>query len=243
MRSFSGAFYGRLPCCTRGRPCSAEALRQARSPSRRQHPVATEVLEAPTVRRVSESRLLHHRRAWLGIVGGMAVAVTVVALQRERYLSAPGPMRPMAPQTLAAASPAGAVPAATMPPAETAPATLAPAPTVTPAPTVLPRSLRSVLPAPARAAPAPSPRPTVFATAAPVPTAAATPIAAATPPLRTEPPEPQGNGLLLVVARPWGSVRIDGNGMGTTPLDTIPLKSGPHTVASSTRPTSPSNGG
>ena len=33
-----------------------------------------------------------------------------------------------------------------------------------------------------------------------------------------------------MVARPWGNVRVDGTGMGTTPLDTISLKSGVHTV-------------
>jgi len=64
----------------------------------------------------------------------------------------------------------------------------------------------------------------------PASTAVPTPAAAATAAPRVESPEPTGTGLLLVVARPWGNVRVDGTGMGTTPLDTISLKAGVHTV-------------
>jgi serine/threonine-protein kinase len=210
----------------------AEALRQARTPSRRQQPIATEVLEAPTVERAPERHMRQHRRAWLGIVGGMAVAATVVTLQRHRpaYEPMPEPSRGAAPPpTSTAAAPATApatAPAATVPPVAAPPATMAPA--------LSERSLPRMPPVPPRATARPAPRTTIPAAAppmpAPTPAPTPTPAAAATPPPRVESPEPQGTGLLLVVARPWGNVRVDGTGMGTTPLDTIPLKSGVHTV-------------
>ena len=62
-----------------------------------------------------------------------------------------------------------------------------------------------------------------------MPTPVTAPVTAPPAP-RVESPEPQGTGLLLVVARPWGNVRVDGVVVGTTPLDTIPLRSGAHTV-------------
>jgi serine/threonine-protein kinase len=209
----------------------AEALRQARTPSRRQQPVATEVLEAPTLERPARdpSRMRRHRRAWLGIVGGAAVAVTVVALQRQRTEFQPMPEPAAAPATTQTQAPALSMPpptlaapppttppAAALPPVTVPPATMAPAPTGE-------RSLGRIAPgkrvtapvaAPPTAAPTPPPTPAAPATAAP----------------RAESPEPTGTGLLLVVARPWGNVRVDGAGMGTTPLDTIALKSGVHTV-------------
>jgi serine/threonine-protein kinase len=234
----------------------AEALREARTPSRRQQPVATEVLEAPTLERrpreppPSPSRIRHHRRAWLGIVGGMAVAVTVVALQRQRDQFQPMPQPTAAPGTSPShtAAPAVSVPEPTLaaPPATAAPAPAPPEshhaapaaapPAAAPAPETGSRAIAHIGPAPPRVTPRPAatPRPTPVPAAAPTPaptsapTPAATPAAAPTP--RDEAPEPQGTGLLLVVARPWGNVRVDGVGMGTTPLDTISLRSGVHTV-------------
>ena len=226
----------------------AEALRQARTPSRRQQPVATEVLEAPTLERATRepSRMLHHRRAWLGIVGGLAVAVTVVALQSQR-----GAFQPMPEATPPAVAPPTSAPAADVasapatvpaPPTGMAPAVAPPAEAAAPPPTAAPaptgsRSLPRIPPAASRAAPrpAPSPRATPVLAAAPTPAPTPVPAPPATPaatpvPPRVESPEPAGTGLLLVVARPWGNVRVDGTGMGTTPLDTIPLRSGVHTV-------------
>jgi eukaryotic-like serine/threonine-protein kinase len=239
----------------------ADALRQARTPSLRQQRVATEVLEAPTVDRAravagapAGPRTLYHRRAWLGIVGVAAIAVSAVSLQLRRPAFEPRlelpEAAPPSTSTAAGATPASApppvaaglspatAPPATAPPAAapaTAPPAAAPAPKTATAPAVEGRSLPAIVatpraptPTPKRAAapvampPAPTPLPTAAPTAAP---------AVTVPPAgRTESPEPQGTGLLLVVARPWGNVRVDGTGMGTTPLDTISLKSGVHTV-------------
>jgi eukaryotic-like serine/threonine-protein kinase len=230
----------------------AEALRQARTPSRRQQPVATEVLEAPTLERAARresSRAIHHRRAWLGIVGGMALAVGAFALQKQRgeFQPVPEPAAPRAaspPQTeapvAAAPEPMTAAPPATAPPPTIVAAPIVPPPTVAAAPMEGTRSLPAVG-APPRATPRPAPSPRVTPRPAaapmpvptPVPTPASTPVpapVAAPPAPRTESPEPQGTGMLLVVARPWGNVRVDGMVVGTTPLDTIPLRSGVHTV-------------
>jgi len=189
----------------------AEALREARTPSRRQQPVATEVLEAPTVeRRPREppaSRILHHRRAWLGIVGGMAVAVTVVALQKQRDQFQPMP-EPTAPP--------GTSPSHTVAPAAPVPEPTLLAPAATAAPAAAPPVSHHARPAAAPAAPAPAPE---------TGSRAITHIGPAPPRVAA-----QGTGLLLVVARPWGNVRVDGVGMGTTPLDTISLRAGVHSV-------------
>jgi len=180
----------------------AEALRQARTPSRRQQPVATEVLEAPTLARASREppSAIHHRRAWLGIVGGVALAAGAFALQKQRGEFQPLP-EPMAPRAASPTSQAPAVAAAeapaAAPPATTPPQTMAAAPAVRP-PT-------------AEAAPNDGAR------SLPLIVAAAS-------------PEARGTGLLLVVARPWGTVRVDGEPMGTTPLEAMPLRPGAHTV-------------
>jgi serine/threonine-protein kinase len=174
----------------------AEALRQARAPSRSQQPVATEVLEAPTLVRASRdpSRVIHHRRAWLGIVGGLALAVGVFGLQKQR-----GEFQPM---------PAPAAPRAPSPAPTQAPAAAAPEP-VTAAP------------------PAATPPPAKPAAPAAPPPAAAPEYGTRSLPLIVP---AQRTGLLLVEARPWGNVRVDDLDVGTTPLDTIPLRPGVHTV-------------
>jgi serine/threonine-protein kinase len=178
----------------------AEALRQARAPGRHARLADTEVLEAPTLERAPrEAPLLrHHRRAWLGIVGGMAVAVTVASLQRQRGAHEPVTAPTAAPAASAPTPPAGG-PIAAVPPATT-PAETAPAPPANPA---------TPVPAPEAGS-----RSIVLAPAAP----------------RAEPPDPRRTGLLLVVARPWGRVRVDGRDVGKTPLETIPLRPGVHAV-------------
>jgi len=198
----------------------AEALRQARSPSRRQQPVATEVLESPTLesanvdRRPAEPPARHHLRAWLGIVGGLALGTTALVLQRHRPAFQPRPegsaARVAAPPATTAAGP---VPAPTSAAAAAAPATV---PVPPPAPPTVPRETAAAHAPPSAAV-------TGERGLLRIPAAPAHPSAAATP-------KPQGTGLLLVVARPWGTVRVDGAGMGTTPLDTLTLKSGVHTV-------------
>jgi hypothetical protein len=42
---------------------------------------------------------------------------------------------------------------------------------------------------------------------------------------------PLPDGTLLVVARPWGEVSVDGRTLGETPLQAIPLSPGTHTVS------------
>ncbi|HSD26047.1 MAG TPA: serine/threonine-protein kinase [Vicinamibacteria bacterium] len=71
-----------------------------------------------------------------------------------------------------------------------------------------------VTPSPAPSPP-PTPEPAVPALAAPPPTPA---------------PPPQADGALLVVARPWADVSVDGVPRGQTPLARIPLRPGPHAV-------------
>ncbi len=210
----------------------ADALREARTPSRRQQLVATEVLEAPTLeRRPREppppSRILHHRRAWLGIVGGVAIAATAVVLQRHRPEFQPMPEgsapRGSVPPTTAAAGP---IPAPTS--ADAAPP--ATVPVVPPPPTTVPRETAAANPPPAAAPPAAAPAPETGSRAIHIGPAPPRVTPAAAPAPRVESPAPQGTGLLLVVARPWGNVRVDGMVIGTTPLDTISLRSGVHTV-------------
>jgi hypothetical protein len=150
----------------------------------------------------------------------MAVAVTVVALQRQRgefqplpQPAAPGTAPPGAlapavsaprpPAAAPAAPPPGTIPPATAPPQPHVAARAAAPPATAPRPEDGSRSLPYIGPAPAHATPRPS---------------------------AVESPEPRRTGLLLVVARPWGDVRVDGMGMGTTPLDTIPLRAGVHSV-------------
>jgi serine/threonine-protein kinase len=43
-------------------------------------------------------------------------------------------------------------------------------------------------------------------------------------------PTPEADGALLVVARPWADVSVDGVPRGQTPLARIPLPPGPHAV-------------
>jgi serine/threonine-protein kinase len=53
---------------------------------------------------------------------------------------------------------------------------------------------------------------------------------AVTGPQVTEPAEKLEDGSLLVVARPWADVSVDGIPRGQTPLGRIPLPPGPHRV-------------
>jgi serine/threonine-protein kinase len=121
------------------------------------------------------------------------------------------------------------------PPAATPPLTLA----------TTARAAEVSPPPPSLAAPAaPQPRsrrPSVAATPA-VPTATPTPTpppaptlqpVAVTPPAVASPtptPTPEADGALLVVARPWADVSVDGVPRGQTPLGRIPLAPGPHAV-------------
>ena len=185
-----------------------DALREARHPSRRQQPMATEVMGAPTLPRAIPPR----RRGlspWL-------LAIPLVAAGAFSLLP-----RPPAPLDVAA------------PP----PSTLAAAPTLTAAvPATLPPA--SVPAVPVDPGPATAvPRPSVRSSRAPSSPAAALPAPTAIPaPATTLPAPPStaaaitGPGLLQIVVKPWGEVDVDGRSVGTTPLDRLSLPSGTHAV-------------
>jgi serine/threonine-protein kinase len=173
----------------------------------------------------------------------MAEALRAV---REGRAPAPFPQRTRWPRmaivlALAAAGVGAALFFRTAVPAGSPPATLAPspgplqmqsptpspeatAPAGVPSPRVSP-SLAAVRPVAAERAPTPSPEPTP---PAPTPESpAAAPALAAQP---TPSPTPVAEGALLVVARPWADVSVDGVPRGQTPLGRIPLPAGPHAV-------------
>jgi serine/threonine-protein kinase len=200
----------------------AEAIRRARSPSARQHPVATDALVAPTVvgppaaparpraPRSSPRRVL--LQPWL-----LAVPVAAVA----GFLALRGGMSRTPSVTLPAgiATPESteAVPAPTSPPvAVPAAASAAPVPAAPfPSPSATPPSRPTPRSTPPVSRPAAPPSATV--PAAPAPTV----------PPSTAPPGP---GLLQVAVRPWGEVSVDGKVVGTTPLDRLTLPAGVHTI-------------
>jgi serine/threonine protein kinase len=195
-----------------GRPASAgafaEQIRQARAPSLRQQPLATEALEATTL---VATRGTGRRGRWraglaaaglalLGFVGVWAwrsgrPSVAPPVEPSPSALALPTPVPPSPPPGEADAGPAAAVPAR-LPIANPAPAVR---PTATPAP-----ARRSV------STPVPPPPPT------PAPTPA--------------PARVTGSGLLQIGVRPWARVSVDGREVGTTPLDRISLPAGRHVV-------------
>jgi serine/threonine-protein kinase len=185
-----------------------DALREAQHPSRRQVPMATEVLHAPTLPRAAPPRPRRAMQPWLLAVV-IAAAAGVVLMVR-------GPA--LVPDT---AAPAPSLAAA--PPSTVLPATLAPAAAVGPPPATA---------APAIVAPRFSPRPSrPPSPAARTPPAAPSPAAAIVAPPPSTLAAPVGNGLLQVVVKPWGEVVIDGRPVGTTPLDRVTLAAGGHAVA------------
>ncbi len=216
----------------------AEALRGARSPSRRQQPVPTSALQAPTLdapTRVAPpvTRLEHGgpRRStlqpWLLAVPLVVVSAGVVVLRSTRSASPPLPVAPSA--VPAAPSPMAAPPTTVV--AAAAPATPPPAtPPPAASPDVLDRrsglglagsSLKGTHAPPAEPVAA-RPRPPSTAAAVPPPV-----VPAVTTPPSTVAAAP---GLLQVAVRPWGEVSVDGRVIGTTPLDHIPLTPGAHVL-------------
>ena len=188
-----------------------DALREAQHPSRRQVPMATEVLNAPTLPRSAPARPRRAFQPWLLGVVAVAAAAVVLLVRSPTF----------APETAA------------VPPPTTAPApTLAAAPPPTLAAPALPMAAPTPAPvASTSAAPRPSPSPRAARSPSPVrtpPPAAPSPAIAAAPP--TTAPAPAGNGLLQVVVKPWGEVVIDGRPIGTTPLDRVTLAAGAHAV-------------
>jgi serine/threonine protein kinase len=216
----------------------ADALRGARSPSRRQQPVPTSALEAPTLESPTLSTTAAPpsvaRRAglqpWLLVVPLIAVAGGALLVTSQMKTASPPPAVPVA-----------AVPGGTL------------AATAAPRYAMVPPSTLAALEAPSSrvAAAAPgsgtspiTPAPDTFHAARPVksigvttrPAPPATVAAAAAPPVAppavTVPPstvaaEP---GQLQIAVRPWGEVSVDGRVIGTTPLDRITLPAGTHVL-------------
>jgi serine/threonine-protein kinase len=193
-----------------------EALEEARRPSRRQQPIATQVLQAPTLPQGGTSRTLvvpPPRRSfspWLLAIP-VVVAAVAIPLARGRGTAEVPPATTMA----AMPSPLPVEPVAT---------TLA-ASTLAPVTTLAPATPLAVRPSPA-AVPRPSPRPS-HAAAIPTPTPTTIPVTLA--PAVTA-PAPVGPGTLQVVVKPWGEVTVDGRLVGTTPLDRLNLPSGTHVI-------------
>ena len=214
----------------------ADALRGARSPSRRQQPVPTSALQAPTL----ESPTLSAppapppvpRRSglqpWLLVVPLIAVAggALVVTSQMRRESPPPTVQVAAVPElTLAPTAAPAMVPPSTLAAAETPSSRVAAAApgSVTSLITPAPDTIHASRPAKGfgvTARPAP-PTPVVAAAAPP----AATPVV--TVPPSTLAAEP---GQLQIAVRPWGEVSVDGRVIGTTPLDRITLPVGTHVV-------------
>jgi serine/threonine-protein kinase len=131
---------------------------------------------------------------------------------------------------LRTATPPPAVPPSTLAAAPRSSEETASPPTeaTTPVPTPSPRSREA--PVPTRPT-APVALPTSTPTPAPPPRtpdpSVVEPKAAPTP---TPSPKPEPEGALLVVARPWADVSVDGVPRGQTPLARIPLAAGPHAI-------------
>jgi serine/threonine-protein kinase len=208
----------------------AEAMRGARSPSRRQQPMPTSALEAPTLESPTLAvpappPAVKRRPAlqpWLLVVPLIAVAGGALVVTRQMRREPPAE----------AVVPVTVVPAATLAPFAaselTPPSTLAvPSPRAAAAALTSGTSLMTPRP---ESVPASRPlkgfgapiRPTP---AAPMAAPPAPPVTVPAPP--STPAEP---GQLQVAVRPWGEVSVDGHVMGTTPLDRITLPAGSHVL-------------
>jgi serine/threonine protein kinase len=200
---------------------TAEALRDARSPSRRQVPVPTGALRAPTLPSaptLAETRSTAAVRAkpprpvvlqpWLLAVAVVAIGGGLIVMKMATAPSAPA----VPPPTLTALTPT----------------TLAPPPTAVAIASAIPPSAPPITLAPSPVRPKPSPSPRLAVTASPPTTLPPTLSPAPTP--RAVEVVPELPGLLQVAVKPWGEVSVDGKIVGTTPLDRITLGAGAHVV-------------
>jgi serine/threonine-protein kinase len=183
----------------------AEALREARSPSRKQQPLPTAALEAPTLPRPTAPAPSGRSFApWL-------LSVPIVALGAGVWLLR-GPAAP-APNVASVVTPS---------PLPAPPTTTTAVPPTSPPEATAPPSLpHATLPPTTR--PPPRPRPLPVAPAPPQVDV----VVPATVPTTTAPAEP---GTLQIVVRPWAEVSIDGRVLGTTPMDRVSLSAGTHSV-------------
>jgi serine/threonine protein kinase len=217
----------------------AEALRGARSPSRRQQPVPTSALEAPTLETPTLAVPVAHPAAprrsalqpWLLVVPLIAVTGGALVVT-STFMRSASPLRPVevasAPQTTLVPMAASTV----MPPPTLAVSA------ASPHAAVLSKSVTSLVTPPPDSVHSARPvkgfgitgRPPATAAAAPAPIAAAP--ATAAPPAVTVPPSTMAAepGQLQVAVRPWGEVSVDGRVIGTTPLDRITLPAGTHVL-------------
>jgi hypothetical protein len=207
---------------------TAEALRDARSPSRRQMPVPTGALRAPTL--PSAPTLAETRstaavakptrpvvlQPWLLAVAVVAIGGGLIVMKMATAPSAPAvPLSTQAaitPTTLAAITPTA----------------LAPPPTAVAVASAIPPSAPPITLAASPVRPKPSPSPRLAVTAPPPTTLPPAPSPAPTP--RAVEAVPELPGLLQVAVRPWGEVSVDGKIVGTTPIDRITLGAGVHVV-------------
>jgi eukaryotic-like serine/threonine-protein kinase len=207
----------------------AEALRQARTPLRKQELLSTAVLEAPTLRRPRDRRV---PRWGVGLGVGLAVVAGVgIVLRSARPRDTPVTSLPVAtesPTPSAAPATAPPTPERTLPPVLVASAGPSPA-----APSAVSGAI-STRPAATRREPTPTAATATRASAAPpatsppasssAPTASPSPAAPAAVETGGEP------GWLLVSARPWANVFVDGVSKGSTPLDRFQVAAGRHKV-------------
>jgi serine/threonine protein kinase len=194
------------------RPVLARAL--AKEADRR-YADGAEMAEA--LRAVQEGRTLPpppRRTRWRVAI---ALALVVAGVGVALFLRTAAVPSALPPPTLAPSPSPPARQLSTPSPEESAPA-IVPSPRVAPSPV-------AIRPVAAEAAPTPSPEPTP---PAPTPESPAAAPSAAAPP--TPSPAPVAEGALLVVARPWADVSVDGVPRGQTPLARIPLPAGPHAV-------------
>jgi outer membrane biosynthesis protein TonB len=77
--------------------------------------------------------------------------------------------------------------------------------------------------------PTPAPRSTRAPVKAKKPTPTPTPVAQATP-APTPAPKPKGMGTILVNAKPWANLSLDGAAFGRTPKKSVQLPAGKHTL-------------
>ncbi len=187
----------------------ADGLREARSPSRKQQPMPTVALEAPTLPQPVTRRAI---APWMIALPLLAVAGGGYLALRRGHAVDPTPPPPSTtlppPPTTTATSSVDSLAMSTRPPE---PTTTLPAPSSPP---------------PHKATPAPSPRSTP-GPPSPTPTPPP-PTTLLQAPAVTAAPQP---GMLQIVVRPWAEVSIDGRLVGTTPMDRVPLPAGPHTLS------------
>jgi protein kinase-like protein/PEGA domain-containing protein len=186
----------------------AEGLRDARSPSRRQQLLATGALRAPTLPGVAAAGRGWRLAPWLAGVSVVVGIAAFLAWPRARPVETIPSPSPSAPPTTASATVAAVAPSLSV--AAPSPSHAPAAASVTPSQPPRPRSTPPAQRAMEMSTPAASP----------------SPPAALPPSSNAE----VAVGLLQVAVRPWAEVSVDGNVVGTTPLDRISLSPGVHRI-------------